>query len=508
LRNVLRYCGLYAGGKGCHVGNEQVRTFWPPKSIRGAFFGTYGYQLQYEPRSRHVPWWILFHKMNTYLFWTSWHCMGAAFSPALTPAPHFMWLHEEINKIKGGIDKAVLNSERENYKIAVHYSQLSIHLDTITRASKLSKIDIAQQSFLTLLEDIGLQYDYIASTDIENGRLNKFKVLILPYSQALSDAEAKAVKEFVKNGGTLISDLRPGIVDSSCKYSSALFSLLGIDRTGNKAKVFTPIETTEGCLVTASGKSSGFESKAEKNITVTTGTARGKLNGVPAVIVNTYGSGKSVYLNFALDNYLVQRQKAGGGSLRKLFFDILTEAGIEQPVKIKYSGSVYEPLETVLFKNGNITYAGFLKNPDFKNSETVKILLPEKLHIYDMIRHKYSGFAAEMALTFKPGDFKLFALCPSQPAAPAVTINAAEFRQGDNVIFEINTDSSSNTSICIDFIDPDGNRIEHYRKKILVRNGCYKGDFRLAFNEKPGNWQLIFTDVITGKKVKKGFTVK
>ena len=94
---------------------------------------------------------------------------------------------------------------------------------------------ILRNVWCKVLEDLGLQYDFISYLDVEEEmvKLNKkFKVIILPKTVCLSDKEAQALKEFVYDGGILIADYLCGMMDQHGKgrEKGVLDDLFGIVR--------------------------------------------------------------------------------------------------------------------------------------------------------------------------------------------------------------------------------------------------------------------------------------
>ena len=45
----------------------------------------------------------------------------------------------------------------------------------------------------------------------------RYKVLVLPMAVAIGRKEAEVIRSFVRQGGTLIADVRAGICDGRCK---------------------------------------------------------------------------------------------------------------------------------------------------------------------------------------------------------------------------------------------------------------------------------------------------
>ena len=150
----------------------------------------------------------------------------------------------------------MINSERLSDPIAVHYSQPSLRMewmfkqkpkrdDAWTKRSSSSDEDSPmrwlRKSYYGLLEDLGREYTFVTLEQIERGELvrSEYRVLILPRSTALSEAEAHAMRAFVEQGGVLIANGSPGTYEArgrrlSTSYLSELFGppSLGSSRRG------------------------------------------------------------------------------------------------------------------------------------------------------------------------------------------------------------------------------------------------------------------------------------
>ena len=69
-----------------------------------------------------------------------------------------------------------------------------------------------RESWCRLIEDQGLQYNFVSYMQLEQGELLKggYRVLVLPQSSSLSIAEVGAIREFISQGGIVIADGEPG----------------------------------------------------------------------------------------------------------------------------------------------------------------------------------------------------------------------------------------------------------------------------------------------------------
>ena len=65
-----------------------------------------------------------------------------------------------------------------------------------------------------------LPYEYNPYAEVAAGEMAKrsYRVLVMPYVQALSDREAQEVERFVRQGGWVVADVRPGVMDEHSNY--------------------------------------------------------------------------------------------------------------------------------------------------------------------------------------------------------------------------------------------------------------------------------------------------
>ena len=138
-------------------------------------------------------------------------------------APYF-------REIREGLGALLMASRREPARIAIHYSQPSMRTEWMLEqrpkggawVERTSSVEASDSRFLKVreswrrfLEDEGLAYRFVSYGQVERGEVRRggYRVLILPRSSAMSQAEAKAVREFVAAGGVVIADGEPATFD-------------------------------------------------------------------------------------------------------------------------------------------------------------------------------------------------------------------------------------------------------------------------------------------------------
>ncbi|MBM4046570.1 MAG: hypothetical protein FJ279_15775, partial [Planctomycetes bacterium] len=142
---------------------EYVRSFAKPGTLTGIWYGRYSFK-EDEDYMRFFPWRVLLNGFNSVWWYAVFHglsvCPMDAVSPSMTRYAYFDQTADEIRQIKAGIGKALMHSERLDDRIAVHYSQPSLHACT-AYIGPGSFVNV-QRTWSNLLEDMGLQHRSLA----------------------------------------------------------------------------------------------------------------------------------------------------------------------------------------------------------------------------------------------------------------------------------------------------------------------------------------------------------
>jgi hypothetical protein len=515
---------------------EAARDFMPKGSLLGgAIYG--GYEGgRYVQLQKWVCWRALFRGGScmsvfrgmghgTYRGQNTGNVMNVV-APDLSFYPFFQENIRQVRELKQGIGKLLMESDRADDGIAVLYSSSSTHASTLTPG--LPELREVLRSIPNLFEEHGFQIRIVSYEQLADGALRDggFRLLYLPYCQAMSEAEVSEVKEFVRGGGAVIADLRPAVADEHGKTRDAggLDDVFGIRQQTGSAE---PIEG----MVSAVSDVGGFSGRlmmtlADASLEVTTGQALGECvmpalirentetsASATAIVKNRFGEGTAYLLNFSLSNYGVE----SGSSTRigELLTSLLDSVSIQPEIRME-SAEARRRCDVFRFRGQKAAYIGVLHHVaghepghDATQAEIaatkplpVELTLPAKTHLYDARRGIYHGERDGIRRTIDVGEAWMLSAMPYRVIDVAVEPDFAEIRQGEAapVRIRVVADSTSLEThvVNVRFFDPEGAEALHYARNLVCEGGRGQFRFQSALNEAAGAWRIQVRDAATG----------
>ena len=430
-------------------------------SFKSAWYGTYEGEMN-EQMVRQPPWRYLFGGLHGAFWWYAGYpgySNSSIFRMDLGFLKQFTQSADEIAGMKkSGIAKLIMDSREGNDGVAVHYSQACLHAANLNPDKTTWELSI--NNIVGILQSMGMGFEYLTPAEITAGKLKNFKVLYLPNSQAISKDEAKCMREFVRNGGLLIADYNPGIMDEHGKFldQSVLADVFG-----------------------------SFE----------------KLN------VKRFGKGYAVMLYDYLDGAAQRAQKGtAAGIQRGLFTMFQRYAGVTPIAKVVDSNG--NPAAFTPFTNGKNNYLCFL-GPITEEGEAKKsaagaeagasgvvvvkgkqirhVTLPAAAHVYDVSKGKYLGKVNKFSFELEPAVGRVFAVSSVKAPVPAVSgpSSLAYCKAADFKIKGVSNPCH------VTITAPDG-------KTVLEKNVSADGTFRFVPSlELPaGTYKIDVRNVISG----------
>ena len=475
---------------------------------------------------------------------------------------------EQITRpLRQGVGKLLRHLDIVRDGVAIHYSQPSIHGESIIGHAE--RITQSQSAWVHLLRDLGLDPTYLAYAQVEAGELTAggYKLFIMPFSVAVSTDEAEQIKAFVEKGGVVIGDAMTGIMDDHCKpwNPSPLDALFGLRRDAE------PERRSGKVLIPARGVFAGLErgvvlttSFTETHLSPTTAKAAARFaSGHSGLLINSVGKGSVVRLGFLLSDYpdTVRYDAHRRAQTLDVVRSLLALAGVTRQVVV--SGEDGNPLpfcEVWRFRRGDIDYVGVLREHDTRAElleAHVSIQFPVTRHVYDILGQRYVGHTDRVETVLAPASPAFFALLPEQvqsvqlqltpvlhqPYSKAASRKVAgasrsgsggetppplydgrqirmtppELTRGGrtpvlDLRYAIETVSKEGRAqdhvLRLEASGPDGKVRGFYSANVFARNGKAEGALRLALNDPVGEWTVRVRDIATGLSTEATFIVR
>jgi hypothetical protein len=389
----------------------------------------------------------------------------------------------------------------DNHGIAVHYSYPSIHgtwivdgtvKDRVTydTSDSFAQFNRNTAGWLEILRDSGLQFDFIAYSDVEEGQLTarNYRTFVMPMSVALSQEEISEIVKFVESGGTVIADGLPGVMDEHCAFrnSRELQSLFGI-----KAPKATPEK-----IAAAAG---------EPALRLAGAQALKQVDGKPVLIMNRYGKGQAWILNYFHHTYSRDKLDESHQPALENLRTVLGQAGIEP--KIRMTGGKGDPVsgcERYLFNNGSTRLLGLVPDMSRPKSERIEIRWDGEYAIYDVRNKRYLGSGDRFRTVIEPGVPRLFAFVDSR--ITGLKLECPEsLKLGEEVSLRFSTTGADNLrSVAIVTVtDPTGRTRRIYGGNRNIEGSSGMSSFRTALNDPSGDWLIEVAETASGERARK-----
>ncbi len=495
-------------------------------------------------------------------FWTGYGSRGAAVQNAIWTAainnvlyPNIFWMysfldpdltHSESARDMGaafkslrfeGVGKLLMESERLQDGIAIHYSMPSVHGATILgyhergreNDDAVIRFPSNRDGWVRVTKDLGLQLDFLSSEQLEKGSLasSKYKVLFLPLSMAVSQVEAQSIETFVRNGGAVIADAASGLMDEHCAWRQGglLNELFGITtRASDKRE----LKRAGGeVTVTAEGAKWGLEAKdltgltvAEAGVRAAGGMALLRVGDADAVIVRRAGRGWAIYLNTLFDQYSRLRIKNfSGGAYRAMVKTLLDRAGVRPEIEVQSTdGKLLTQAQVARYRFGDAEILALVKdniavegvagqdgvtiyndaNLGRVAKQEILIKLPRKYHVTDIRAGKQLGLTDVVRTSIVIGDAVVLGLNRAQ--GEIKLHGPANASLGEHPEFAITSAIPGRRLVRCHIFAPDGSFIPGYAKNLLLENASGSVVLTSALNDPAGKYTVRVTDVVTGAR--------
>ena len=497
-------------------GNAQKAVFELWRSFlqgrTGEDFPNYGWiGYDHSPEAvKYEPWWLALHDSGGVTYYAtnavspergkSW----ALVHPTQSYTQYSYDVQDTLTDLREGIGKALLDGRRADPDVAIlwsHPSMLVAWCESEWTQPVPPETDVNDSYgswfksafyFRLALQELQLMYNYVAPEQVLAGELDRYKLLYLPMTCAISDELGEALVEWVEGGGTLMADMRFGVTDEhgAPRGGELLERLFGVRRVQPGAVY---------ALTTLTGPGGQTFETSGHEIVEAVGDAETDASypdGTPAVIFREVGQGKTAYLNGVLPKY--------DPTVVRMIDELTREGGVERHVAVD-SGDAEAPArawECARYELGDAEIVGLIRDHRLvEEAQTCTVNFDRTAHIYDMRARQYIGETDSTLTTLGPGETAMYALLPYEVTGLQITGELPDLRasvMGDGDL----TDHVLHVTVT----DPQGNPAPAYTRNVLAPGGSAELHIPLALNDPAGEWTVTVRDVLSGVEASATFT--
>ncbi len=443
-----------------------------PKSlIRGNWWG--GYVASHGGRPR-TPLTLdqLLRGLNT----NFWYAAGEG-SEGLTAAgfgyaEYFERLLPALGEVYGGLGKLLTEAAPVFDGVGIHWSQASEHACGLD--ARFGKTRNSHEALIAVLERLVINPTYVTTKRIEAGDLVErgFKIVFLPTSLAISDAEAAAFEAFVRQGGVVLADLGVGLMDGHCKplEHGRLDALFGVASAPDD-----PVEIQGHLRINPSFEPTNVDDVEQ-------------VDGRPVMTDRKFGAGRALAQNFSLGAIDALGEDVAEG----LLLQVLDSARAAPTVKRTEAPN----WRVRLLESGDIKLLGVWRVQGEEGPP--QVTLPAEHFVYEV----RTGTPVGRTQTIQPpaGDTDVFiyTLFEQEPRRIKVRV-PQEGQAGEPIEVRVELAGAGRGRVVrLTAIGAEGKPIEQLRQVFVVEEPRVTRQIYPAFNDPLGKWTIRVTDVATG----------
>lgn len=406
-------------------------------------------------------------------------------------------------KIRNGLADVLNRSRRVFDGAAVIWNFESICANALLGGDSYTRPGKTQTAAMHFIDQLGYRPRYITMNRLMNGKekFSDYKVLLLARNDAFSDKFAGQIRKFVRNGGTVIADIRPGVFDENLvlRKSGVLDDCFGITRSelGQRNLSTLNMPGTRKMKFELDGKVKTTDGKAFYH----------SPEGIPAVIVRPMGKGKFVLLNFpfsSLPDFTVPEFNAAGipAELRSLFNDMKVQWQITR------NGKVFNNIRKAEWRSGDLTYLFLHDEKCNIEPYSFTVDLPEKSCVFDVYNSKQYGMVGKISVPVRPPNPALLVIADKPLAALKISV-PDNIKRGDSIQVKLAVNGSQQgLRPAVLTFERNGKSYTDYRKTVVISPKEISMPFTIARNESSGKYAFVLTDTLTGKRYKAAFELK
>jgi hypothetical protein len=396
-----------------------------------------------------------------------------------------------MQEINAGVGPLLAHLPTAKMGLGIFYSRVSDQAQTVD--VRFGSAGSTRDGLLAWAEAAGIPAFFYSATQIAAGKLSAdgVKLLFLPQTLCVDDATPKNLSAWVRAGGTLVADLRPGLRNQrgALRTGGALDALFGVtqDLQGAPKILTANVPLRDGMALELQNMIVDATLKAgDAKPLVTTA------DGMPLLLTRTEGKGTVLLLNFTLGKALANQ--ADDPALTVFMKGLLAGAGVDTALEAPagYLVTRFQGEGVQLLSCRIMTGA----------ADGAAVRLGRKCFVYDVRLGKALGELFELVPSAGAGRNTLYTLSPAPIGAFALKMDGQVVR--GKVTELVVSPSAGKGEISprrfyrLSVRRPDGAE-ELALRAFQWGAGLVRFRVPLALNLPAGAYRAEVTDVLTGQ---------
>ena len=440
--------------------------------------------------------WRMVTRGSDAVWWWRWDCIGRFhgwLAPDFRPFPAVADIIKDTQILRDGLGDLLIRSTMLDDGIVSLYSHPSVYAHKLAEGASYGGYEPAHTAMHDgCVRELGMQFRYVSDRMLRLGEFDPStaKVLLLIRAEAIGDKEAGVIRDYVRKGGTVIADVRPGIYDGRCKprQKGVLDDLFGVKRNG-RAGAKTVTAVIDRC-----GGVKLEKAKVDPTVELAGGEAAGKAGGVPVVITRRVGKGRAMLLNFAANSgprlHLPETGKAAAAFASELFVG----AGVRPAITLTDGkGERVRDVELVRWRNGDTDIVAVFREGGKRTEVTMAGASPRV--VYDLRQRKTLGQKGKWTTTIIPDRATFFVLARKALPQPEIKLDRTAVDRGQIVKATVVVPKAEGLHAFRVRIGPRGKPLDCHDQTLVAGREPVTFMIPVAYNDPAGDYEISATDV-------------
>lgn len=448
-----------------------------------------------------IQYWRMLTRGSDAVWWWRWEVIGRFrgwLSPTLDPYPAVQEILRDTRIVREGLGDLLLHSEMLDDGVGMMFSHPSAYATRVQHSPSFGSYQAQHVAWHNAIRELRLNFRYFTDRQLRLGEadLDRFRIIILPQTQAMGAQEAELLREWVRAGGVLVADVRPAIYDGRVKPLEAgqLDDVFGVRRV-EFAGAVTADAQVSGDLGGEAVQVDLPQVRVDGGLELAGAQALGRAGEAPVFLVNNFGEGRAVLLNMSMGSFPSLAVEATPEAAAEAIGALFALAQVQPAVTLQdAAGRRLRNVEVTRWRNGETELISVFRHRGV--AQPARLTVGEGRRLYDLKQREDLGRRRNYDLEITPYRAMFFA-ATTRPAEPAVvTVDRETAAPGEVVQATVAFPGADGMRAArLRATLPDGSPAEWLEQTVVADADGVTVPLPVALNDPAGVWTLSATEL-------------